>query len=64
MPKKPKAKIVEKFDEKYYIISKDSTNELSRRVRKMMESGARPIGGVVSDFGPDGKMYVQALIFD
>ena len=34
------------------------------RVRKMIESGARPMGGVVSDFGPEGKRYIQAMIFD
>jgi hypothetical protein len=64
MPRKPKEKSVEKFEEKYYIVSKGNIMELSRRVRQMIAAGARPIGGMTSDFGPEGKIYAQTMIFD
>jgi hypothetical protein len=64
MPKKKIADKGESYDEKYYIISRESVSELSRKVRKMIDSGAKPIGGVVIDDAPAGKQYIQAMTFD
>jgi len=52
------------YDEKYYIISRKDVSELTRKVRKMIDSGAKPIGGVVIDDGPEGKQYIQAMTFE
>lgn len=52
------------YDEKYYIISRKDVSELTRKVRKMIDSGAKPVGGVVIDDGSAGKQYIQAMTFE
>jgi len=64
MPKKKIGIKSENYDEKYYVISRDSVSELSRKVRMMIDEGAKPIGGVITDIGPTGKQYMQAMMFE
>lgn len=64
MPRKSRADKAEKYEEKYYVISKVNIYQLSRHVRRMINEGATPVGGMVIDDSPSGRRYIQTMVFE